>query len=120
MGRNGEEFMTSTQVQGVVLSSGGADGAYAVGVMKALFGGKSPATGYQPLEPEVFVGSSIGALNAALVVSQLQNGGREAASYLENVWLDEMAQGSQRCGNGTYRIRLDALTLLDPRCFALS
>jgi predicted acylesterase/phospholipase RssA len=107
-----------SQMQAVVLSSGGADGAYAVGVMKALFSGSCPATGYESLEPGVFVGSSIGALNAALVVSNMEKGVREAASYLEYVWLEEMAQGSQGCGNGTYRIRLNPSRLLDPRCYA--
>lgn len=104
--------------QGVVLSSGGADGAYAVGVLKALLNGKSPATGYVPLNSEVFVGNSIGGLNAALVVSQLDHGAQAAASYLEHVWLEEMAETSQKCGNGTYRIRLDPLRVLDLRCLA--
>jgi predicted acylesterase/phospholipase RssA len=109
---------TVTGVQGVVLSSGGADGAYAVGVLKALLSGASAATGFTPLEPGVFVGSSIGALNAALLVSQLENGLQAAAAYLEHVWLEEMAENSQSCGNGTYRIRLSPLRFLDPRCFA--
>src|SRR5262245_59469773 len=41
--------------QGVVLSSGGADGAYAVGVLKALLSGRSLVTGYLPLDPVAFV-----------------------------------------------------------------
>jgi predicted acylesterase/phospholipase RssA len=112
--------MTSAdgQIQGVVLSSGGADGAYAVGVLKALFRGDSLATGFAPLEPKVLVGSSIGALNAALVTSQLENGLPAAAAYLEHVWLNEMAQATKRCGNGSYRVRLNPSTLLDPRCYA--
>src|SRR5882762_11091612 len=97
MGGNGEKFMTRSRDdrQGVILSSGGADGAYAVGVLKALVTGESAATGYIPLYPEVLVGSSIGALNAALVVSQLENGPQAAVSYLEHIWLNEMAQTSQ-------------------------
>ena len=103
---------------GVVLSSGGADGAYAVGVLKALLCGRSPATGYVPLHPGVFVGSSIGALNGALVVSELENGVQAAASYLEHIWLEEMAQGTQGPGNGIYRVRLNPSTLLNPSCYA--
>ena len=109
---------TATGVQGVVLSSGGADGAYAVGVLKALLNGKSAVTDYRPLDAKVFVGNSIGGLNSALLVSQLENGAEAAVSYLENVWLDEMAQGAQGCGNGTYRIRLNPATVFDPTCYA--
>ena len=46
---------TGSRMQGLVLSSGGADSAYAVGVMKALFNGRSPATDYVPLNPGVFL-----------------------------------------------------------------
>ena len=63
--------------EALILSSGGANGAYEVGVMRGLFSGESPATGYLPLDPDVFKGSSIGALNAAVMVSQL-----EEAEYL--------------------------------------
>jgi predicted acylesterase/phospholipase RssA len=119
MGRDREELMTdaANQMQGVVLSSGGADGAYGVGVVKALLNGKSPATGYLPLDAGVFVGNSIGGLTSALLVSQLENGPQAAASYLERVWLEEMAQSTQGCGNGTYRVRLNPSTVLDPRCY---
>ncbi|MGZ8843391.1 MAG: patatin-like phospholipase family protein, partial [Pyrinomonadaceae bacterium] len=73
---------------------------------------------YLPLDAGVFVGNSIGGLNSALLVSQLENGPQAAASYLERVWLEEMAQGAQGCGNGTYRIRLNPSTLFDPACYA--
>ena len=108
----------ATGFQGVVLSSGGADGAYAVGVLKALLTGASPVTGYLPLDAKVFVGNSIGGLNSALLVSQLEDGPEAAVSYLEHVWLDEIAQGAQGCGNGTYRVRLNPATVLDPTCYA--
>ncbi len=121
MDREGGKHVTPVdRKQGVVLSSGGADGAYAVGVLKALLNGHSPATDYVPIQPGVFVGSSIGALNGALVVSEFENGIQAATDYLERIWLEEMAESSQLCGNGTYRIRLDPLRLLDPRCFAQS
>lgn len=47
---------SSSSKQALVLSSIGANGAYGVGVIKALFSGKSPATNFQPLDPEVFLG----------------------------------------------------------------
>jgi predicted acylesterase/phospholipase RssA len=120
MGCHWEKFMSepATGFQGVVLSSGGADGAYAVGVLKALLNGASPVTGYLPLDPKVFVGNSIGGLNSALLVSHLEDGPEAAVSYLEHVWLDEIAQGAQGCGNGTYRVRLNPAIVFDPACYA--
>jgi|ERR1041385_2165677 predicted acylesterase/phospholipase RssA len=120
MGCHWEKFMseTATGKQGVVLSSGGADGAYAVGVLKALLNGQSWVTDYLPLDATVYVGNSIGGLNSALLLSQLQDGPEAAVSYLEHVWLDEIAQDAQGCGNGTYRIRLNPATVFDPICYA--
>jgi len=40
----------------VILSGGGASGAYEVGVLKGLFAGDSPATNYTPLMPDIFYG----------------------------------------------------------------
>src|SRR5437868_8326353 len=54
----------------VVLSGGGANAAYGVGVLKALLRGESPATDFQPLEPQIYVGTSGGGINAAIMVSQ--------------------------------------------------
>jgi predicted acylesterase/phospholipase RssA len=105
-------------MQGVVLSSGGADGAYGVGVLKALLNGRSPVTGYTPLDAGVYVGSSIGALNAALLMTRLDEGPRAAASYLESVWLDELANTRWTCGNGAYRFRLNPLRLINSACLS--
>lgn len=106
--------------QGVVLSSGGADGAYAVGVLKALCEGASPATGRQPLNPSIFVGSSIGAFNAAFMVahsgSHTEDDSTFAASGLQRLWLDQLTEQHSRCGNGAYRFRANPFDLLDPRC----
>jgi predicted acylesterase/phospholipase RssA len=120
MGRDGEKLMTQPpgRMQGVVLSSGGADGAYGVGVLKALLTGRSPVTGYAPLDAGIFVGSSIGALNAALLMTRLEDGPQAAASYLERVWLEVLADTRWTCGNGAYRFRLNPLPLVDPVCLA--
>src|ERR1044072_6959913 len=106
------------QRQAVVRSWGGADGAYAVGVLKALCEGASPATGYVPLRPSVFVGSSIGAFNAAFVVGHAgaQADFVLAAGDLQKLWLDQLSDEPSRCGNGAYRFRANPLNFLDPRC----
>lgn len=104
-------------MQGVVLSSGGGDGAYAVGVLKALCNGRSPATGFEPLDPRVFVGSSIGAFSAAVMVSHSEAGPAAAAARLEEAWLEGLAYNSRTCRNGAYRFRVNPLDLFDPRCF---
>jgi predicted acylesterase/phospholipase RssA len=97
----------------VVLSGGGADGAYEVGVMKALFSGEASFTG-GPVDPEIFTGTSIGAFNAALLVSQWDQHGSAAISDLERVWRETLAERMDRTGNGGYRFRANPLDLLYP------
>jgi predicted acylesterase/phospholipase RssA len=100
----------------VVLSGGGADGAYEVGVMKALFNGKALSRFIGgPVEPDIFTGTSIGAFNAALLVSQWDKYGTAAVATLETVWRETMADRRERTGNGGYRFRLNPLDFLDPR-----
>lgn len=97
----------------VVLSGGGANGAYEVGVLKALVSGKSHVTGYQPLDPDIITGTSIGALNAAFLVSQWDEyGPATSVGHLERFWLEEMAGGVRN--NGVFRLRGNPLELLDP------
>jgi NTE family protein len=62
---------------GLVLSGGGALGAYQVGVVKAL--------AKLNLEPSVVAGASIGALNGAIVAQSTSMD--EAARWLEELWL---------------------------------
>jgi hypothetical protein len=69
--------------QAMVLSGGGANGAYEVGVLKALLTGQSPATEFQPLDPDIFTGTSVGAFNAALLVSLWETHGQASISNLE-------------------------------------
>jgi len=101
----------------VVLAGGGADGAYEVGVLKALCSGASWITGHQPFRPEIFAGTSIGSFNAAFLVSAWERYGPEAVSLLEEVWTERLATDAPRCGNGVYRFRASPLSLLDPRCY---
>ena len=72
----------------IVLSGGGGNGAYAVGVLKALCSGKSPVTNYQPLEPDIFTGTSIGSFNSAFLVSQWDSYGTASVANLERFWLE--------------------------------
>jgi predicted acylesterase/phospholipase RssA len=103
---------------GVVLSGGGASGAYEVGALKALFSGKAPSTGGVPLAPEICAGTSIGSFSAAFLVSQLDDYGAAAAGNLERVWLERLAQapGSSRPA-GALRFRGDPLPFFDPRSY---
>ena len=72
-----------TYKTGLVLSGGGARGAYEVGVIKAL--------ARLNFEPQVVAGASIGALNGAVVAASPTLG--EAAETLEAIWtgIDEDA-----------------------------
>jgi len=102
----------------IVLSGGGAYGAYEVGVMKALLGGEMKGAGYRPIEPQVFTGTSVGSFNASLMVSQAGVPGRIATANLEQIWLKEVAEGVDGCGNGVFRFRGNPLRYLDYECVA--
>ncbi len=101
----------------MILSGSGADGAYQVGVLKALCNGNSPATKKLPIEPRVFAGTSTGAFNACLLVSQWDDNGVLAVRNLERVWRDRLSWN--RFVNGSFRVRLNPLELLDPRAYTM-
>ena len=102
----------------VVLTGGGAKGAYEIGILKALADGRSPATGYQPLEVEILTGTSVGAYNAAFLVSQHGAGARQAVASLEAIWRERVANTVKTCGNGIFRVRDAPLNALEPGCLA--
>ncbi len=110
-GENGEKMA-------VILSGGGAYGAYEVGIMKALLGGEMKGTGYTPLDPEIFTGTSVGSFNASMMVSQPGLSPGAATAHLEQIWLNDVAEGVAGCGNGVYRFRANPLRYLDYDCFA--
>ncbi len=99
--------------QAIVLSGGGANGAYEVGVLKALFSGKCKGLGL--IEPGHFFGTSIGSYNAAFLVSQWDEFGPAAVANLERVWLGTLAGDPAR--NGIYRFRGDPGLFLDPTAY---
>jgi NTE family protein len=109
--------MTAGERTGVVLSGGGANGAYEVGVLKALTRGASPATGYRPIDPEVYTGTSVGAYNASVLASRPGQSAAAVTEELEAIWVDRIADTVWNCGNGVYRVRGLPFQLLDPGCF---
>ncbi len=88
----------------VVLSGGGAYGAYEIGVLKALTAGAAPMLGGEPLDADVFTGTSVGNFNAA-VMTQTPGTAAEAVRRLEQIWLYEIADRGGARGNGVFRIR---------------
>lgn len=108
--------MSSASETALILSGGGAYGAFEVGVMKALFAGRSPATGYTPLSADILSGTSVGSFNAAIMSSFPQESGLATALRLERLWLDRIAQRSGGCENGIFRIRGNPLEYLDANC----
>lgn len=104
--------------QAVILSGGGANGAYEVGVLKALLTGQSPATEHQALDPDIFTGTSVGAFNAAFLVSLWETHGQASISNLETVWLNRLARESRRdTPSEGYRFLANPLEFFDPRNF---
>src|SRR5215472_9736327 len=102
----------------VVLSGGVAYSAYQVGVLKALFEGRSPAVADRgPLRPDIFVGSSGGAVNAATMVSQLSAGDSAPVRFLEDVWVNQYATDPGRCQEGAIRIRGAPENFWNPACW---
>jgi NTE family protein len=104
--------------QAVILSGGGAYGAYEVGVLKALFMGESSSTNHDYLNPGIFVGTSVGAFAAAFLVSRDVEDICGAIDLLESVWLEQVAENPRTCGNGVYRIRADPSGYFDIDCLA--
>jgi predicted acylesterase/phospholipase RssA len=102
----------------LVLSGGGAKGAYEVGVLKALVNGLCPATGRQRLELDIFSGTSVGAFNASFLVARAGLPAVAAVDELEEVWRRRIAERPGRCGNGVFRVRGTPLDYVDPSCLA--
>jgi len=100
----------------VVLSGGSAFGAFGVGVMNVLFAGKSPATEYQPLEADIFSGTSVGAFNAAQMLCRPNESSLQNALRLEKIWLERIAEGPGNCGNGVFRLRANPAPYITPAC----
>jgi NTE family protein len=107
--------LSQNDVKAVVLSGGAAHGAYEAGVLKALMSGASWITGNVPLDPYILTGTSIGALNAAVLVSRLEvEGPAEAVRYLEDLWTNVIPHGRDGAPNQVFRFRGNPGELLHP------
>lgn len=74
---------------GLVLSGGGSRAAYQVGALKAL-------RDFMESDPNVVVGSSIGAVNTLVFSAALKHGLDHAVSVLESMWLERTFKNSFR------------------------
>lgn len=101
----------------MVLSSGGARGAYGVGVMKALLTGASPATGFRALDPDIYTGTSVGAFSAAVMASQPGRSAAASIRRLEALWRQRIAIAPGGCDSGAFRLRGLPAQELHPQCF---
>lgn len=99
---------------GLVLSGGGAFGAYEVGVIRALCGGNCSVTGGNALDADVFTGTSVGNFNAAILAMN-KGGACGAADRLQDIWLNRIADNGNGRGNGVYRFRGGFENYLDHR-----
>jgi NTE family protein len=97
----------------VILSGGGANGAYEVGVLKALLTGRCTSVGR--VAPDFFFGTSIGSYNAAFLVSQWEEFGPAAIANLELAWVNRLAGDDGT--NGIYRFRGDPVYFLNPAAY---
>lgn len=102
--------MAALRDTAVVLSGGGANGAYEIGVLKALVSGRSPATRGEPLAPSTIAATSIGAFNAAVLLSNLTASWPGAVDALEKVWLERVSRASFGSPNGVFRLRPNPLS----------
>jgi NTE family protein len=78
----------------LILQGGGALGAYQVGVLKVLYKYLTEKGNYNKDESlfDIIAGTSIGAMNAAVLVSNLVNKHKtwdDAIKELENFWTDD-------------------------------
>jgi predicted acylesterase/phospholipase RssA len=89
----------------VILSGGGAKGAYEIGVMKALFPGYARAVSDgREIDPIVYTGTSVGSYNAAYMASRPGRNARTAVGELEDIWRNRIASSYNR-PNGVLRFR---------------
>jgi NTE family protein len=99
---------------GLVLSGGGATGAYELGVLKALLTGRSPVTGGRPLQLGSIAATSIGTFNASVLLSHYDGQAWDGAvAALESTWVDKIAALRAISPNGVYRYRPDFIEWLN-------
>ncbi len=92
--------------EAIVLSGAAANAAYEVGVIKALLD--------KGVDPYCYSGSSVGALNAAVMASHTDPG--EAVEKLERLWRDHIP--GEGTTNGLFRVRLDPMQYWSPSTYS--
>lgn len=102
----------------IILSGGGAYGAYEIGVMRALFEGRCASSRFEPLDPDILTGTSAGAFNAALLLSAGESDVLASLSYVQDVYLNEVGSSSTSCGNGVLRFRGLPSEVFDEGCYS--
>jgi predicted acylesterase/phospholipase RssA len=103
---------------GLVLSGGGASGAYEVGVSQALLSGRVPGAAERPFVPDICAGTSIGSFNAAFLVSHFAEFGTAAGGNLAELWRNRLAEARCRSyENGIFRIRGNPFSYFNPLRF---
>jgi predicted acylesterase/phospholipase RssA len=120
----------NSRKRALILSGGGANGAYEIGILKALLTGQCPGTRCdpddpdekpEPLDPDIFAGTSVGAFNAAYLLArwrlyrELSIPGTAAIADLEKFWLEQICDQPGGRGNGVYKFLANPLDLIDPR-----
>jgi len=98
----------------VVLSGGGAYGAFEIGVLKALCNGECPSTSHKSLDASIFSGTSVGSFNASAMCMTPGASASAAIDRLEQIWFEKVAdRGSESEGNGVFRLRGNPVRSLD-------
>lgn len=97
---------------GIVLSGGGAYGAFELGVLRKLAAAASTSHGgLNNLYPSVLTGTSVGAFNAAWLACALADRSKSMTEIVEglvSVWRNRIAGGVH--DNGAFRIRGDVFS----------
>ena len=92
--------------EAIVLSGAAANAAYEVGVLKALL--------EQGVDPFCYAGTSVGALNAAVMASHTEPSA--AVEKLERLWRDHIPGVGTT--NGLFRVRMDPTQYWSPSTYS--
>jgi len=82
--------------------------------MRALFSGQCPSNGFQKLSPGIFTGTSVGAVNAAFVLSSPVSPLEDAVRTLQYIYLKDIAASPSGGSAGVLRIRANPFELFHP------
>ena len=105
----------------LVLQGGGALGAYEAGVLKTLYKKLTIEDEENDKKGgllfDIVAGTSIGAMNSAVLVSNVisrEKSWKSAVDTLEHFWIDESKEEEKDKGGLSSTIDIDKLSFLDP------